>query len=149
MRLPEPLFVVINPTMRLLLRSPLHVLVSGSLMLITYTGRRSGRRYSTPVRYLRRGDVIRCFTTTESRWWRNLRDGAEVSLRIRGHEARYHARAIHDDAARVRAGLEDYFAQFPQDAAYHAVRLAAGRRPDPADLARAAQHAVMVEARPL
>jgi hypothetical protein len=148
-RLPEPLFVVINPTMRLLLRSPLHGLVSASLMLITYTGRKSGRRYSTPVRYLTRGELVRCFTTTETRWWRNLRGGAEVSLRIRGREARYRATAIHDDVARVRAGLEDYFGEFPQDAAYHAVRLAAGNRPDPADLARAAQHAVMVEARPL
>src|SRR5262249_17743027 len=52
MRLPEPLFVVINPVIRALLRSPVHGLMSKSLMLITFTGRKSGRRYTTPVRYV-------------------------------------------------------------------------------------------------
>ncbi|MDE0053611.1 MAG: hypothetical protein OXT64_05055, partial [Gammaproteobacteria bacterium] len=48
MRIPEPLFVVINAGMRLLLRSPLHALASRSLMLITFTGRVTGRTYTTP-----------------------------------------------------------------------------------------------------
>jgi deazaflavin-dependent oxidoreductase (nitroreductase family) len=149
MRLPEPLFVLINPAMRLLLRSPLHFLVSGSLMLIGFTGRRSGRRYSTPVRYVRAGGVIRCFTTKDTQWWRNLRGGAEVSLRLRGRELPCRAVAIDDDPVRTRAALESYFAEYPQDAAYHEVRLGAGRRPQPADLERAALHAVLVEAQPL
>jgi deazaflavin-dependent oxidoreductase (nitroreductase family) len=149
MRIPEPLFVLINPTMRLLLRSPLHGIVSGSLMLITFTGRRSGRRYTTPVRYLQSGDVVRCFTASESKWWRNLKGGAEVALRIRGRDRRYHAVAIDDDPARVRAGLEEYLRQFPQDAAYHDIRLIGRRTPDPTDLDRAARAAVIVEARPL
>jgi len=147
MRLPEPLFVLINPTMRLLLRSPLHGLVSGSLMLITFTGRKSGRRYTTPVRYVRSGDVVRCFTSAQNSWWRNLKGGAPVTLRIRGRELPFRATAIHDDPARVRAGLEDYLRQFPQDAAYHHIRLN-GRTPDAADLERAARTAVIVEARP-
>ena len=53
MKLPEPFFLIINPIMRTLLRSPLHGLLSDSLMLITYTGRRSQRKFTTPVRYLR------------------------------------------------------------------------------------------------
>lgn len=149
MRIPEPLFVVINPTMRCLLRSPLHGLASGSLMLITFTGRRSGRRFTTPVRYIRRGDAIRCFTGAESKWWRNLKGGAEVTLRIAGRDRRYRATAIHDDPASVRAGLEDYLAEFPQDAAYHDIRLIGQRTLETAGLARAARTAVMVEARPL
>jgi deazaflavin-dependent oxidoreductase (nitroreductase family) len=148
-RLPESLFVIVNPTMRLLLRSPLHGLVSSSLMLITFTGRRSRRRYTTPVRYLRDGDVVRCFTSTETRWWRNLIGGAEVTLRIRGRDHRCHAVAIHDDPARARAALEQYLEVFPQDAAYHDVRLTAQRTPEPEDLERAARKAVVVEARVL
>lgn len=147
MRLPEPLFVLINPMMRLLLRSPLHGLVSGSLMLITFTGRRSGRRYTTPVRYIRRGDAIRCFSSSETRWWRNLRGGAEVTLRIRGRDATYHAVALHDDPAQLRAALEDYLAEFPQDAAYHDIRRSKNGL-DAGDLERAAREAVMVEAVP-
>jgi hypothetical protein len=149
MRVPEPLFIVINPTMRCLLRSPLHGLASGSLMLITFTGRRSGRRFTTPVRYIRRGDAIRCFTSSESKWWRNLKGGAEVTLRIAGRDRRYRATAIHDDPTSVRAGLEDYLAEFPQDAAYHDIRLIGQSTLEPAGLERAARTAVMVEARPL
>ena len=66
MRLPEPLFVIINPMMRMLLRSPLHFVQSKSLMLITFTGRKSGRRLTTPVRYVRVGDTVRCFTAPEN-----------------------------------------------------------------------------------
>lgn len=149
MRVPEPLFVLINPTMRLLLRSPLHLFLSGSLMLITFTGRKSGRRFTTPVRYVRRGDTVRCFTASENKWWRNLQGGAEVTLRIRGRDLPFQATAIHDDPAKVRAGLEDYLREFPQDAAYHDIRLVGRRTLDPADLERAAKTAVMVEARPL
>ena len=149
MRVPEPLFVLINPVMRTLLRSPLHGLASGSLMLIGFTGRRTGRRYTTPVRYLRRGETIRCFTAEQTKWWRNLRGGAEVTLRLRGRDARYRAEAIHDEPERLRAALADYLQQFPQDAAYHDIRLGADGKPDPSDLEHAARKAVMVEARPL
>lgn len=148
MRLPEPLFLLINPTMRLLLRSPLHGLVSGSLMLIGFTGRRSGRRYTTPVRYVRAGEAIRCFTTQDTKWWRNLAGGAAVTLRIAGRDLAYQAVAIADDVPRTRAALLEYLRAFPQDAAYHDVRMGPGREPLAADLERAAQHAVLVEALP-
>jgi hypothetical protein len=35
--------------MRALLRSPLHGLLSGMLMLLSYTGRKSGRTYTIPI----------------------------------------------------------------------------------------------------
>src|SRR5450432_3938186 len=104
MRLPEPLFLIINPMMRLLLRSPFHFLQSKSLMLITFTGRKSGRRFTTPVRYVRVADTVRCFTSPENLWWRNLRGGAAVSLRIQGKEQPYWA-TIQGDPAAVRAAL--------------------------------------------
>lgn len=73
---------VVNPLMKLLLRSPLHGLVSDSLMLITFTGRRSGREYTTPVGYHRVDDGLVVFTHSD--WWKNLRGGAEVRLLLRG-----------------------------------------------------------------
>ena len=148
MRLPEPLFVLINPLMRVLLRSPLHFLLSGSLMLITFTGRRSGRRFTTPVRYLRVDGVVRCFTAASNRWWRNLRDGATVTLLIAGQQARYQALAIADDPPRIRAALQHYLALFPADAAYHEIRLNRDRTPVAEDLERASHEAVVVEMRP-
>jgi hypothetical protein len=145
MRLPEPLFLIINPMMRMLLRSPLHFVRSKSVMLITFTGRKSGRRFTTPVRYVRVADTVRCFTSPENLWWRNLRGGAAVSLRIEGKELPYWATVLSDPAA-VRAALMHYLGLFPQDAAYHGIRLNRDKSLVTTDLDRVAQHAVVVEA---
>jgi hypothetical protein len=149
MRLPEPLFLLINPMMRILLRSPLHLLQSKSLMLITFTGKKSGRRFTTPVRYVRIEDTVRCFTSAETLWWRNLRGGAAVFLRIEGKERSYWAATIENDPAAVLAALRHYLNLFPQDAAYHEIRLNRDKSLVAGDLERAAHHAVVVEARPM
>lgn len=149
MKLPEPLFAVINPLMRLMLRSPLHPLMSSSLMLITYTGRKSGKVYTTPVRYLRVSDSIQCFTSADTQWWRNLRGGAEVILTIQGKDARYSANVIESDPQRTREALRHYLTVFPQDAAYHDVKLKSDNSVVAADLERAAKHAIVVTAMPL
>lgn len=149
MRLPEPLFVVINPVMRLLLCSPLHVLLSRSLMLITFTGRNSGRKFTTPVRYVRIGTTVRCFTSAENQWWRNLRGGADVALRIEGRERPYRATVIDDDPVVIKAALSDYLALFPQDAAYHDIRLRKDKQPVADDLEQASHKAIVVEATPI
>jgi hypothetical protein len=148
MRLPEPLFLLINPMMRILLRSPLHFVQSKSLMLITFTGKKSGRHFTTPVRYVRIGDTVRCFTAPENLWWRNLRGGAAVSLRIEGKERPYWA-TIENDPTAVRDALTHYLGLFPQDAAYHGIRLNRDKSLVAGDLERVAHHAVVVQARPM
>src|SRR4051794_11767153 len=93
-----------NPAVRLLLRSPLHPLVSRSLALITVTGRKSGRSYTIPVSYRRDGDVVKIGVGWPGRkhWWRNLRgDGAPVGMRIRGEDRRGHAVARGDERSGV------------------------------------------------
>jgi hypothetical protein len=149
MKVPEVFFAVINPTMRVFLRSPLHALWSRSLMLITFTGRKSGRRYTTPVRYIRIGTTVRCYTSSENQWWRNLRGGADVVLRIEGVDKRYHAIAIVDDPDTIKAALRDYLGLFPQDAAYHDIQLRKDKSLVPEDLERASHNAVVVEAKPI
>jgi hypothetical protein len=47
-----------NPFVRLILRSPLHGLMSAALLLISYRGRKSGRKYSLPVQYVQDGNQI-------------------------------------------------------------------------------------------
>jgi deazaflavin-dependent oxidoreductase (nitroreductase family) len=80
---PIPLLRAVNPVVRLVLRSPLHRALSGRLMLLEYRGARSGRSYVTPVGYVRWDeDTILAFSS--SGWWRSLRDGRRVRLRIRG-----------------------------------------------------------------
>jgi deazaflavin-dependent oxidoreductase (nitroreductase family) len=148
MRLPDIVFPLLNRLLSALLRSPLHRVCSDSLMLITFRGRRTGKAFTTPVRYVRVGETVRCFTSAENQWWRNLRGGADVTLRIAGEERSYRAVAIADDPATVRQWLTYYLARFPQDAAYHDIRRRGDGSLEPQDLARAAHHAVVVEATP-
>lgn len=135
--------------MRVLLRSPLHGLLSDSIVLITYTGRRSGKLYSTPVRYVRMDDCIRCYSTHDTQWWRNLRDGARAKMLTRGSEHQYRTEVIENDTARIHAALKHYFSIFPEDAAYHDITLGRGEQPTSAQLEAAAAHAVVIEARPV
>ena len=104
-RPPEALLRVVNPILVRILRSPLHGLVSGSLVLLTVTGRRTGTEYTFPVGYERRDD--RLFVTTHhTNWWRNVRGGATVEVVLRGERRRGHARLV-DDPDEVADYLAD------------------------------------------
>ena len=79
----------VNRVVALLLRSPLHGLVSDRLLLISVTGRRTGRVHTFPVAYDEAGDegiTIHVAAPGRKRWWRNLRPDGEVRLRLRGVE---------------------------------------------------------------
>lgn len=99
----------INPLVRPLLRSRLHPLLSRSVLLLTYTGRRSGRRFTIPVQYTTDGDVLVVAAGAPERkvWWRNLTgEGAEVRVRLRGRDLGGRAVArVEDGAVRVRITL--------------------------------------------
>ncbi len=88
-----------NQVVALLLRSPLHPLVSGQLALITITGRRTGREHTFPVGYKRDGERIMIPVLWPERklWWRNLRGGAQVRLRLAGEQRSGQARALEDE----------------------------------------------------
>lgn len=68
--------VILNKVMKLLLQSPFHGIVSRRIMLITFTGRMSGKSFTTPVTYVRDGDMVRVFSN--QRWWRNLAGGHSI-----------------------------------------------------------------------
>ena len=76
----------VNPIVRGVLSSPAHRLLSGHLMLLSVTGRRSGRTFTFPVAYAQDGDrlTVTLDWPERKRWWRNLRGGAPVAVRLRG-----------------------------------------------------------------
>jgi hypothetical protein len=80
--IPEVAYKIINPVVSLLLRSPVHSLVSDSVMLLTFTGAKTGNEYTTPVGYwVKDGNLI---VTTQSPWWRNLQGRQPVSMLVQG-----------------------------------------------------------------
>jgi F420H(2)-dependent quinone reductase len=83
---PKAVMRVANVFVVALLNSPLHALLSKMLLVLTYTGRASGRRYRIPVGYRRDGALVTLVAGNP--WWVNLRDGAAVTLRLAGTELR-------------------------------------------------------------
>jgi F420H(2)-dependent quinone reductase len=79
-------------------------LVSGYFVMVTYTGRRSGRIVTLPVAYERNGDdvIIGVNLPGAKTWWRNFTgDGGPVTVKVRGRERTGHAVARRDDKGRV------------------------------------------------
>jgi hypothetical protein len=99
---------VANPALARLLRSPLHGLVSGSLLLLIITWRRTGTEYTFPVGYERRGGTV-TVTTHHTNWWENVRGGATVAVVLRGERRRGRARLVDDpdEVADYLAGAID------------------------------------------
>ena len=100
----------VNPVVRAVLRSPAHGLLSGHLMLLTVTGRRSGRTFTFPVAYHQEGRRIRVDLglPERKRWWRNLRGGAPVTVLLRAVPRTGIGQVTRDenDAPRVEIELE-------------------------------------------
>ena len=67
---------IANPLVCLVLRSSLHRLMSATLLLITYRGRKTGREYSLPVQYAQAGNLIYIMPglPEQKTWWRNLKN---------------------------------------------------------------------------
>jgi deazaflavin-dependent oxidoreductase (nitroreductase family) len=132
-----------NDFIKILLRSPLQGLFSGSMMLITVTGRKSGRAISTPVNYYREGDTLWVLSNRNRTWWRNLCGGAEVTLRLQGRDVKAHAKSILDEKA-IAKQMTEYIHHLPGSAGPLGVRLQNGV-PNCEDTARLAKERLFVK----
>jgi deazaflavin-dependent oxidoreductase (nitroreductase family) len=139
-----------NSVVAALLNSPLHGVMSGSMMLITFQGRKSGKTYTTPVEYLRQGDALFVVSRREHTWWRNLvganGTGVPVMLHLQGKDVQANARAVMNEPELTRELVAFYRAR-PQYAKYLNLHLDANGEPLTQDLASAAQKFVIVRAK--
>ena len=87
---------IVNVPMRAVLRLPFPTPLSANLMLVSYTGVKSGRAYRQPVSYARDGETL--LTPGGGRWTLNLKGGRQVTLRLRGRSVPAHADLISDPA---------------------------------------------------
>jgi deazaflavin-dependent oxidoreductase (nitroreductase family) len=111
---------VANKVVKGLLRSPLHPVLSRTVDVVGYTGRRSGRRFSTPTQYVASGDdVIILVGHPETKtWWRNFRDAHDLDVLVRGRWRPMTARAIvgAEEPDAVAPLLDAYLNRFPKAA---------------------------------
>jgi hypothetical protein len=132
-----------NPIMVWLLHSPLHGMLSGNMMVVTYTGRRSGKTYHLPVSYLRVRETLLTISYKRRTWWRNLRSGAPVTIRLQGKDINGRAEVI-DDEEGVMEGLTAFIAGNPRTAHAFGLKLGVDGQPEPGGLQQAARACVIV-----
>lgn len=140
-RPPDFMYKIINPTFNLLLRTPLHGLMSERLLLLSFTGRSSGKRYTMPVAYAQQGDTL--LIATQSRWWKNLVGGATVQVWLRGRNRNGTSEVITDEA-----GLSDAYRlllpQWPRFSDIMGVTLDANGQPRPEEVRRSRENGFVV-----
>ncbi|HEY8600111.1 MAG TPA: nitroreductase/quinone reductase family protein [Thermomicrobiales bacterium] len=93
-RPPDIAYKIINPILGFLLRSPLHGPIGKRLLLLEFTGRKSGKAYRLPVAYVADGENL--LLSTQSRWKTNLRGGAPVAVWLGGKRRTASAELIED-----------------------------------------------------
>ena len=90
----------VNALMGTMLRTPLvQRLVGRMFALMTVTGAKTGRRYTTPVQYLTRGAEFVVLSQRKRTWWRNIRTRPDVEMRIEGVLMQGRGRIASDDEA--------------------------------------------------
>ncbi len=135
----------LNRAMKFILRSPVHGIVSKSVLLITFTGRKSGKSYTTPVSYSQENGQVNIFT--HAGWWKNLQGEVPVTLRMRGRELEGLAEPVAEDKVAVGAGLIEHLRKVPSDARYYGVTFDDNNDPRVEEAEKAAQTTVMVRIR--
>ena len=126
-----------NVPMRAALSLPFATPLSGNLMLISYTGRKSGKAYRQPVSYVRDGDVL--LTPGGGRWTLNLAGGRPARIRLRGRDEPARPELV-TDPAEVERLLEVIAEKNPRAARFIPIPRRPDGRLDPDILDTALRH---------
>jgi hypothetical protein len=91
---PAAILRVVNPVLRFLLRTPVAGAARKQLMVLSFTGRKTGRRYAVPVTAHRIDNDL--LALTGAPWMRNFRDGATAEVLHDGKTTTMHGELIQD-----------------------------------------------------
>jgi hypothetical protein len=87
-----------------LLRSPFHGLLSKSVLVLSFKGRKSGAEYRLPVGYAEDGNDLQLLSNHT--WWKNLSGGnVPVTVWIKGKEHHALADVVRDEETVANAIL--------------------------------------------
>ena len=127
----------VNVPMRVVLGLPFPTPLSANLMLISYTGRKSGKAYRQPVSYARDGETL--LTPGGGRWTLNLAGGRPVRIRLRGRDLLATGELV-TDAAEVEQLLGVITRENPRAARFIPIPRRPDGRLEPDALDAALQH---------
>ena len=133
----------VNPMVSWVLRSPVHGMLSKTTMLVSYTGRKSGRQVSLPVNYVREGNVLWTLSVGKRSWWRNFRTAGPATLRLKGENIAVQGEVVQDEAEML-AGLATFLKGMPQVARYLKIWHDENGEPDRDDLREAMKGRVLL-----
>ena len=128
-----------------LLRSPFHGMLSNGMMLITVTGRKTGKKYTTPVGFYREDDYLWVLTNRDRTWWKNLQGGAQVSLLLARRPVDAYAEP-QLEVNTVEILLKEYIQHVPQAAKPMGIRMDGGNANNE-DITRVAKDRLFVRIR--
>ncbi len=97
----------IDPWLMKLTKGRVSTFFSAPVVMVTTTGRRSGRPRTVPVLYYTDGDDVIVIASSFGRakhpgWYHNLRANPEATLTARGRTGRYRAHEVPDEDERLR-----------------------------------------------
>jgi hypothetical protein len=93
---PEGLLRVVNPALKLLLRTPLAGPARKQFMVLSFTGRKSGNQYSLPVSAHRIDNQL--YALAGAPWARNFRGGRAAEVLHNGKTTKMNGELIEDPA---------------------------------------------------
>lgn len=70
-----------------LMRSPLHFIISHSVLVLYVFGTKTGKLYRIPVSFFEhRKGLLTCVTDKPNIWWKNLKEEKEIKIIFKGKE---------------------------------------------------------------
>jgi deazaflavin-dependent oxidoreductase (nitroreductase family) len=137
---------IVNPVIRFILRSPLHSLLDKNLVSITYTGRKSGRRFSLVTQYVQFDSqlVVVAGEPGKKNWWRNFQSKTRADVLLKGQRVAYDAQTLSNDPNAMVPRLAAYCEKFPQSARLRGLQPREDGTFDNEEIAKAAKGTIMV-----
>jgi len=136
---PSPALVKIcNPLVRLVLDSLLHQVLDSRVLILHVPGRKTGRSYDVPVRYLNTGGKF--IIVTADRWRVNLRGRTEIDVTLHRRRRPMHV-VLDEDPASAAVGFHAVITRIGWKKAQRqlGISLPDGRAPTVLELASAAR----------
>jgi hypothetical protein len=112
---PDVMLRVVNPLLKFLLHTPVAGVAGKSMMVLSFTGRKSGRRYSVPVSAHQIGGDL--YALAGAAWRLNFPGGAPAEVLHNGETTTMHGELIEDPSAVAelsRRSAEHYGAKTAQ-----------------------------------